>query len=68
VARDKKTGMSAPIDVGGHYDSSKAPSLKKGTFQAVGTYTDEGDMTTVTPSGTSVNKKTGYTQVGSSEF
>lgn len=66
--RDKKTGMSAPIDVGGHYDPTKAPSLKKGEFQAVGTYIDEGDMTTVEPMGTSVNRKTGKTQVGNSEF
>lgn len=65
---DKKTGMSQPIPCGGHHDPSKAPSLKKGQFQAVGTFIDEGDMTTVEPMGTSVNRKTGKTQVGNSEF
>ena len=65
---DRKTGMSAPIAVGGHYDASKSPSLKKGQFQQVGTFIDEGDMTTVEPMGTSVNRKTGKTQVGNSEF
>ena len=66
--RDKKTGMSAPIAEGGHYDATSAPKLKKGMFQQVGTFIDEGDMTTVEPSGTSVNRKTGKTQVGNSEF
>lgn len=68
MAKEMKGGMSAPIGVGGHYDPTKAPSLHKGQFQAVGTYIDEGDMTTVTPKGTSVNQKTGKTQVGNSEF
>jgi hypothetical protein len=68
MASDKKSGMSSAVGCGGHHEASKAPSLKKGTFQAVGTYIDEGDMTTVTPSGIGVNKKTGTTQVGSSEF
>jgi hypothetical protein len=66
--RDKGTGMAANIAVGGHYDPTSAPKLKKGTFQQVGTFIDEGDMTTVEPMGTSVNKKTGKTQVGNSEF
>ena len=56
-------GMAAPIDQG-HSDSSKAPSLSKGQFQQVGTFIDEGDMTTVMPRGTSVNQKTGKLQNG----
>ena len=54
--------------VGGHYDPTTAPRLKKGDFQQVGTFIDEGDMTTVEPKGISVNMKTGKTQVGNSEF
>lgn len=65
---DKKTGMSADIPCGGHHDPTSAPKLKKGQFQAVGTYIDEGDMTAIEPVGTSVNRKTGKTQVGNSEF
>jgi len=61
---DRKTGMSETIGCGGHYVDSKAPSLPKGTFQAVGTFTDEGDMTSVNPRGTSVNNKTGNMQTG----
>ena len=68
MARDKKTGMASPIMVGGHYDPTTAPRLKKGDFQQVGTFIDEGDMTTVEPKGISVNMKTGKTQVGNSEF
>lgn len=66
--RDKKTGMSAPISEGGHYESSSWPKLKKGQFQAVGTAIGEGDMMSVEPEGVSVNRKTGKTQVGNSEF
>lgn len=61
-------GMASRIEEGGHYDPTKAPSLKKGDFQAVGTFIDEGDMTTVEPRGTSVNVKTGKTQNGNAEF
>ena len=61
-------GMAAPIAEGGHYDATSAPKMKKGAFAAVGTFIDEGDMTTVEPRGTSVNVKTGKTQVGNSEF
>ena len=57
-------GMAAPIAVGGHYDATSAPKPKKGEFAAVGTFIDEGDMTTVTPKGTSVNVKTGKLQNG----
>jgi len=60
----KTTRMSERIAEGGHYDGTKAPSLLKGTFQQVGTFIDEGDMTTVTPKGTSVNVKTGKLQNG----
>ena len=56
-------GMAAPIEQG-HYDPTKAPSLAKGQFQQVGSFIDEGDMTTVTPRGTSVNQKTGKLQNG----
>ncbi len=61
-------GMADRIEEGGHYAPSKAPSLKKGQFQQVGTFIDEGDMTTVEPRGISVNQKTGKTQVGKDEF
>lgn len=67
MAKDGK-GMAAPIAVGGHYDPTTAPKMKKGEFAAVGTLIDEGDMTTVEPRGVSVNVKTGKTQVGNSEF
>jgi hypothetical protein len=67
MAKDGK-GMAAPIAVGGHYDATSAPKPKKGEFAAVGTFIDEGDMTTVEPHGVSVNTKTGKTQVGNSEF
>lgn len=63
-----KSGMSAVVPVGGHHEASSAPKMKKGEFAAVGTFIDEGDMTTVEPRGTSVNQKTGKTQVGNSEF
>lgn len=66
--RDKGTAMSSRVDEGGHYAPSQAPKLKKGIFQQVGTFVGEGDMTTVEPKGTSVNVKTGKTQVGGSEF
>ena len=52
-------GMAAPMEQG-HYDPTKAPRLAKGDFQQVGTFIDEGEMTTVSPRGTSVNSKTGY--------
>jgi len=61
-------GMAAPIAVGGHYEATSAPKMKKGEFVQVGTYIDVGDMNTVEPHGTSVNAKTGKTQVGNSEF
>lgn len=61
-------GMAATIAEGGHYDATSAPKLHKGEFVQVGTFIDEGDMTTVEPRGTSVNVKTGKTQVGNSEF
>lgn len=56
-------GMAESMEQG-HYVSTKAPALKKGQFQQVGTFIDEGDMTTVTPMGTSVNRKTGNLQNG----
>ena len=57
-------GMAERVEEGGHYSSSKAPSLKKGQFQQVGTFISEGDMTTVEPRGISVNQKTGKLQNG----
>lgn len=68
MAKDYKTGMSERVDVGGHYVPSAVPKLRKGQFQQVGTFIDEGDMTTVMPKGISVNVKTGKTQVGDAEF
>jgi hypothetical protein len=57
-------GMAERIDDGGHHISTKAPSLMKGTFQQVGTFIDEGAMTSVHPSAISVNQKTGKLQNG----
>lgn len=57
-------GMASRIEEGGHCDPTKAPSLMKGQFDQVGTFIDEGDMTTVTPKGTSVNVKSGKLQNG----
>lgn len=57
-------GMASRIEEGGHYEPSTAPGLKKGQFQQVGTMISEGDMTSVTPMGTSVNKKTDTLQNG----
>jgi len=62
MAKRTEGKMSAPIAVGGHYEPSSSPSLAKATFQQVGTFTDEGDMTTIRPKGTSVNVKTGKLQ------
>ena len=42
-------GMAAPIAVGGHYDPTSAPKMKKGEFAAVGTFIDEGDMVSIEP-------------------
>lgn len=57
-------GMAGRVDEGGHFEPNKAPSLAKGQFQQVGTFIDEGDMTTVMPRGTSVNSKTNRLQNG----
>lgn len=46
-------------DYEGHGESSKPPSVKKGKFEAVGTYMDTGAMTTTFPKGISPNVKTG---------
>jgi hypothetical protein len=58
-----KTGMSEALEQG-HYVPSKAPALVKGDFQQVGTFIDEGAMTSVHPSAVSVNSKTGKLQNG----
>ena len=57
-------GMADRIAEGGHYDATKAPALMKGDFQQVGTFIDEGAMTSVHPTGISVNSKTGKLQNG----
>ena len=54
-------GMAAPIEQG-HADTSKAPGLKKGQFQQVGTFVDE--MNSLEPKAISVNHKTGKLQNG----
>ena len=58
-----RTGMSESMEQG-HYISAPAPTLGKGTFQQVGTFLDEGELTTTHPKGTSVNVKTGKLQNG----
>lgn len=58
------TGMAGRVAEGGHYEPSKAPGLAKGEFQQVGTFIDEGAMTSIHPSATSVNQKTGKLQNG----
>ena len=57
-------GMAERVDDGGHHVSTKAPALMKGEFQQVGTFIDEGSMTSVHPMATSVNSKTGKLQNG----
>jgi hypothetical protein len=42
--------------------------LGKGTFDPVGTFIDEGEMTTITPKATSVNVKTGKLQNNENGF
>jgi hypothetical protein len=64
MAKKDSGGMAANISQGGHYIPSSAPSLGKAKFQQVGTFTDEGDMNTIRPKGTSVNSKTGQLQNG----
>lgn len=43
----------------GHGENSKPPSVRKGTFEAVGTYMDTGAMTSTFPKGIGPNVKTG---------
>ena len=64
----KRTGMSDLVEYGGHHVSTINPKLGKGTFDAVGTFIDEGEMTTTTPKGTSVNVKTGKLQNNENGF
>jgi hypothetical protein len=63
----KRTGMAETIEQG-HYIHTSAPKLGKGTFDQVGTFIDEGEMTTTTPKGTSVNVKTGKLQNNENGF
>jgi hypothetical protein len=62
-----RSGMSERMEQG-HYLPTSSPKLGKGTVQQVGTFLDEGDMTTTTPRGTSVNMKTGKLQNGENGF
>jgi hypothetical protein len=57
-------GMASRVEEGGHYEPSSAPKLAKGQFEQVGTFISEGEMTSVSPRGTSVNVKTGKLQNG----
>ena len=59
--------MNKPMDQG-HYVSTPSPKLGKGTFDAVGAFIDEGEMTTTTPKGTSVNVKSGKLQNNENGF
>ena len=63
----KKSGMADHIEQG-HYIPTTSPKLGKGTFDQVGTFIDEGEMTTTTPKGTSVNVKTGKLQNNENGF
>lgn len=56
--------MSERVSADGHYEETRVPSLPKGEFQAVGSFIGEGEMTTVSPRGISVNVKTGKLQNG----
>jgi hypothetical protein len=58
----KRTGMAEHIEQG-HYISTPGPKLGKGTFDQVGTFIDEGEMTS-----TSVNVKTGRLQNNENGF
>ena len=62
-----KTAMSEKMTQG-HYIPTGSPKLGKGSFQPVGTFIDEGEMTTTAPKGTSVNMKTGKLQNGENGF
>lgn len=63
----KRTGMAETIEQG-HYVATASPKIGKGTFEPVGTFIDEGEMTTTTPKGTSVNVKTGRLQNNENGF
>ena len=43
----------------GHGENSTPPSLKKGKFEAIGTFIDSGAMTTTFPKALGPNMKTG---------
>lgn len=43
----------------GHGENSKPPSVKKGKFEAIGTFMDTGAMTSTFPKGIGPNVKTG---------
>ena len=63
----KRTGMAEHIEQG-HYIPTPGPKLGKGTFDQVGTFIDEGELTTIHPKGTSVNVKTGKLQNNENGF
>lgn len=54
-----KTKKSTESAYEGHGENSQPPSVKKGKFEAVGTFMDTGSMTSTYPKGLSVNVKTG---------
>ena len=63
----KRSGMAESIEQG-HFLHTSSPKLGKGTFDPVGTFIDEGEMTTTTPKATSVNVKTGKLQNNENGF
>ena len=64
----KRSGGMAETIEQGHYVATPAPQPGKGKFDAVGTFIDEGEMTTTAPRGTSVNVKTGKLQNNENGF
>lgn len=53
------TKLNTKPDYEGHGENSKPPSVRKGKFEAVGTYIDSGAMTSTFPKGIGPNVKTG---------
>jgi len=46
-------------DYQGHGEPSKAPNIRKGSFMAIGTYVDSGNIGSIYPKGISPNVKSG---------
>ena len=53
------TKLKSQAGYEGHGDPSSAPSVRKGKFEAIGTYVDTGAMTSTFPKGIGPNVKTG---------